>query len=205
MRYISFVIIATAMAAGTLQASRPILSNQDLKKIAVVSKNDSIRSGWCGRGMYSLLKKFGLGEGIKSGNGHDWEKILASAGWRPLRVSSPYRAPLGSVLVYMSDRRVGKPARNRAGGRYGHVEMVALAQNGGRLYVSDSPRVKPGGSVPDNFTGRAWVPPGTQLRANADFEARQVRGVMADRRSMAERFFRRSSDSAKLEFVDSKE
>jgi hypothetical protein len=36
---------------------------------------------------------------------------------------------------------------------------------GKRVYVSDAPRVNPGGSVPKNFTGRAWLPPGSVVKA----------------------------------------
>jgi hypothetical protein len=46
------------------------------------------------------------------------------------------------------------------GGIFGHVELVALDPKLGRVYVSDKPRVKAGGTVPMNFTKRAWIPPG---------------------------------------------
>ncbi|GAB4169939.1 MAG: hypothetical protein Fur0032_08650 [Terrimicrobiaceae bacterium] len=174
------------------------LSRLELKQLAIESKRDGIPSGWCGRAMLSLLNKAGLGDGLKSGNGQDWEKILLDAGWKPLRVSSPYKAPLGSVLVYASDRRVGKVPRGTPGGYYGHVEMVALAPTGGRLYVSDNPRPKPGGSVPDNFTGRAWIPPKTILATTAIPVEDQVDAVLADRMAMATSHFRSKSDLAKV-------
>lgn len=175
------------------------LSRLELKKLAIESKQDGIPSGWCGRAMLSLLNKAGLGDGLKSGNGQDWEKILLEAGWKPLKVSSPFKAPLGSVLVYASDRRVGKVPRGTPGGYYGHVEMVALAPTGGRLYVSDNPRPRPGGTVPDNFTGRAWVPPKTILATTAIPVGEQVDAVLADRMAMAESHFGRKSDMAKAE------
>jgi hypothetical protein len=142
--------------------------------------------------MLSLLKKSGLGEGLRGGNGQDWERILADAGWKPIRVLSPHRAPLGSVLVYLGDRKVGKIPRGTPGGYHGHVEMVSLAPNGGRLYVSDCARPKPGGTVPDNFTGRAWVPPRTLL-ATAPPVAEQVETVLEERLKMATSHFQKRS------------
>ena len=172
------------------------LSSQQLKRLAVESQRDGIPSGWCGRAMFSLLNKAGLGEGLQSGNGQDWEEILARAGWRPVRVASPEKAPLGSVLVYSSDRRVGKRPRGSRGSYYGHVEMVALGPDGGRLYVADSPRVKPGGSVPDNFTGRAWLPPQVMARGGRVTFEDSVVSVMRERRNMAFRYFGEVTDYA---------
>jgi hypothetical protein len=152
------------------------------------SANDNIPSGWCGRGILSILRKSGLGAGLKEGNGQEWERILMEAGWKPVRCLTPDRAPLGSVLVYMSDIRLGKRNRGTPGGSFGHVELVALAPNGGRLYVSDSPRPKAGGSVGDNFTGRAWLPPG-MYRSTAQPITVQVDTVLEERTKMAMEHF----------------
>lgn len=173
--------VASASAAGPL--SKPALV-----AAAMESANDNIPSGWCGRGIFSILRKSGLGAGLKEGNGQEWERILMEAGWKPVRVLTPERAPLGSVLVYMSDIRLGKRNRGTPGGSFGHVEMVALAPNGGRLYVSDSPRPKPGGSVGDNFTGRAWLPPG-MYRSMAQPITVQVDTVLEERTKMAMEHF----------------
>ncbi|MBE2205492.1 MAG: CHAP domain-containing protein [Chthoniobacterales bacterium] len=180
-----------ALPAG---AANPLLKGNLLQRITVTSATDGIPSGWCGRAMLSLLNKSGLGKGLKPGNGQDWEQILATAGWRPVKVSSPTRAPLGSILVYTGDRRKGKMPRGTPGGYFGHVEMVSLAPGGGRIYVADSPRPVPGGSVPDNFTGRAWVPPGTMLGAPQPIDL-QVDAIMAQRLQMALAFF----DTQKIE------
>lgn len=142
--------------------------------------------------MLSLLQRTGLGKGLKPGNGQDWEVILSEAGWKPVSVSSPGKAPLGSVLVYMSDRRLGKVPRGTPGGYYGHVELVALSPQGGRMYVADSPRPKPGGSVPDNFTGRAWVPPGS-LRPRVITVDIDIDTIMTERLKMALDHFDRVS------------
>src|SRR6266850_8058733 len=153
------ILLPVARAADT----PTLMSRMTLVAAAVESATDHIGSGWCGRGMLSILKNAGLGKGLAGGNGQDWELILNRAGWKPVRCSSPHRAPLGSVLVYLGDARVGKRPRGTPGGNFGHVEMVALGTGGQRLYVSDNPRVAPGGTVPDNFTGRAWISPGRGL------------------------------------------
>ncbi len=178
--------VAGATAAG------PNLSKPTLMAIAAESARDNIRSGWCGRGMLSLLNKAGLGEGLKGNNGQDWEKNLLDAGWKPVACKNPMQAPLGSVLVYLGDARVGKRPRGTPGGYYGHVEMVALGFTGQRLYVADSPRVLPGGTVRDNFTGRAWLPPGNHQIWKAPPVEEQVATVLQERNRMAMAHFTRS-------------
>jgi hypothetical protein len=202
MRPTAWILVLLLAGGLSAHAAGPVMSRCKLKALTIESLNDGIPSGWCGRAMLSLLKKSGLGDGLKGGNGQDWEHILSAAGWKPVRVRSPHRAPLGSVLVYLGDRRVGKALRGTRGGRFGHVEMVSLAPTGGRIYVADMPRVRPGGTVPDNFTGRAWVPPRTLL-ASAPPIAEQISAVLDERLQMAHTFFSdRESRFAKLE-VDS--
>jgi len=187
-----FLSIVALFAANSLQAVSPVMSRKALEKVTTESINDGIPSGWCGRAMLSLLRKSGLGDGLKGGNGQDWEQILSGAGWKPVRVASPRSAPLGSVLVYLGDRRLGKTPRGTPGGFHGHVEMVALAPGGGRLYVADCPRPSPGGTVPDNFTGRAWVPPKTMLATAPPINI-QVETVLEERLKMASGFFDRGT------------
>jgi hypothetical protein len=175
--------ILLVSGAGAIAAG-PALSRPLLKQAAVESATDNIRSGWCGRGILSILQKSGLGDRLKPGNGQDWEKILMQAGWKPLKCVAPLKAPLGSVLVYLGDARLGKRPRGTPGGRFGHVEMVALGRDGSRLYVADSPRARPGGSVRDNFTGRAWLPPGPSIW-QAPAVGDQVEVVMRERKRMA--------------------
>ena len=59
------------------------------------------------------------------------------------------------------------------------------------MFVADNPRPAPGGSVPDNFTWRAWVPPGTLLAAQAPV-AEQIDKIMQQRLEMAVSHFSRS-------------
>ena len=181
-------IFLFVIPAFPIQAANPLLKGNMLQMLTIESATDGIPSGWCGRAMLSLLNKSGIGCGLKPGNGQDWEKILSDAGWKPVKVTSPARAPLGSVLVYSGDQRLGKIPRGTPGGYFGHVEMVSLALSGGRIYVADSPRPIPGGSVPDNFTGRAWVPPGTLLGAPQPVES-QVAVVLQQRLQMAQAYF----------------
>lgn len=182
------LVFLLLVLASQVRAANPLLKGNLLRDLTVTSATDAIPPGWCGRAMLSLLNKSGLGRGLKPGNGQDWEKILSDAGWRPVKVTGPARAPLGSVLVYLGDQRLGKRPRGTPGGYFGHVEMVSLAPNGGRIYVADNPRPVPGGSVPDNFTGRAWVPPGTLLSAPQPV-ADQVEMVLEQRLQMALKYF----------------
>jgi hypothetical protein len=189
----ALLVLASLASVTAAPLSRPALV-----AAALESANDNIPSGWCGRGIYSILQKAGLGTGLREGNGQEWENILMAAGWKPVRCITPDRAPLGSVLVYMSDIRLGKRNRGTPGGSYGHVEMVALAPSGGRLYVSDCPRPKPGGSVVDNFTGRAWLPPG-QLRSTPQPVTDQIATVLEERTRMAmEHFHQKQRELASL-------
>ena len=180
-----------ALPAGAM-AANPMVTKDLLINAAIESANDNIASGWCGRGMLSILRKFGLGAGLEGSNGQDWENNLLKAGWKPVRVQSPERAPLGSVLVYLGDRRSGKMPRGTPGGYFGHVEMVALGPSGGRLYVADCARVKPGGSVRDNFTGRAWMPPGNTPMWKTKTPEQQVADVLGERKRMAFAYFERN-------------
>ncbi len=186
LRSASLLLLVTT----SLVSAGPILSRTELQAVAVESQTDDISSGWCGRGILSLLRSAGLGRGLHGGNGQEWERILTEAGWKPLRVSCPEKAPLGSVLVYSGDARLGKSPRGTPGGYYGHVEMVAVGSGGGRMYVSDCARAKPGGTVKDNFTGRAWVPAGTMLIQAPPVEE-QVGAVFRERTRMALEHFER--------------
>lgn len=188
MRFFLQSVVLLVVFVSQVRAANPLLKGNLLRNLTITSATDDISSGWCGRGVLSLLNKSGLGRGLKPGNGQDWEKILSEAGWKPVKVTSPARAPLGSVLVYSGDQRLGKIPRGTPGGYFGHVEVVSLAPNGGRIYVADSPRPIPGGSVPDNFTGRAWVPPGTLLSAQPALQA-QVDEVLEQRLQMALAYF----------------
>lgn len=169
---------------------RAVVSPNKLVRAAAQSATDDIGSGWCGRGVFSILNSMGLGNGLKGGNGQDWEKILREAGWKPLRCLAPQQAPYGSVLVYLGDARSGKIARGTRGGYFGHVEIVALDRGGRRLYVSDSPRANPGGTVRDNFTGRAWLPPGSSLTLPKPPPVEmQVAEIFKQRQQMAQDYF----------------
>jgi len=146
---------------AVLEASRPVvvMPNNKLEKAVRIANKDGVGHGYCGRGVWTVLTGIGYGKGLKSGDGHDWETILRRAGWRSVPCVKPTRAPVGSVLVYNSDKRkYGRNKTGTKGGTYGHVELVAL-KSGSRVYVSDAPRNNPGGSVLKNFTGRAWLPP----------------------------------------------
>lgn len=155
-----------ALAATSALAVSPLERSKKLQAEAVnVAKTDHVGSGWCGRGVRHVLTEIGLGEGLKGANGHDWEANLRAAGWKAVSCANPRLAPEGSVLVYNSDLRIhGANLRGTPGGRYGHVEFVARDSEGKRFYVADHARLRPGGTVPDNFTRRAWLPPTAPTR-----------------------------------------
>jgi len=69
--------------------------------------------------------------------------------------------------------------------------MVALGMGGQRLYVSDNPRVAPGGTVPDNFTGRAWISPGRGLWSTPAV-SEDIDTILQERKRMALQHFRRN-------------
>lgn len=187
------MFLLTAAALAVAAEPPPKVTKSMLVAAAVESVSDNISPGWCGRGMLSILQSVGLGKGLEGANGQDWEKTLMKAGWKPVPCPNPERAPLGSVLVYSGDARVGKRPRGTPGGYYGHVEMVAIGTRGNRLYVSDDARVAPGGTVRDNFTKRAWLPPGNFLKEAAPAVEVQVASVLQERNRMALEFFNRNS------------
>lgn len=185
---LAFAIETGVSPTPTTSSPRSLIAPSKLMAAAVQSANDGIGSGWCGRGVFSILKSMGLGEGLEGGNGQEWERILMKAGWKPVRCIAPQQAPLGSVLVYLGDARMGKSNRGTRGGYFGHVEMVGLARDGRRLYVADSPRANPGGTVRDNFTGRAWLPPGI-IRSTPQPVEQQVATIFRERQQMAQEYF----------------
>lgn len=139
-----------------------------------------VGAGYCGRGVLSILRALNWDLGLEGADGHDWEKNLSRAGWVPYYCSRPQDAPYGSVLVYMSDIRLyGKNLVGTRGGRWGHVEFVSR-KNGRKVYLSDAVRYWPGGTVPFNFTKRAWVPPWHDLVVNG-----AVREVVNVERSLS--------------------
>jgi hypothetical protein len=165
MKTFILAILVLLLPVSTSMTGESVIPKMKLEKAVRIATSDGVGKGYCGRGVWSVLKGIGFGRGLRSGDGHDWEKILKKAGWKSIRCVRPAKAPVGSVLVYNSDRRrFGKNKAGTLGGIYGHVELVAV-RGGKRVYVSDAPRVNPGGSVPKNFTGRAWLPPGSVVRA----------------------------------------
>lgn len=171
MRPIFLSFFLSGLLAPSLFSAAPVLSamgRSSLDEAVVRAKTDSVGGGYCGRGLWSVLKDIGYGEGLQSADGQDWEVFLSRAGWLPLVCRDPNKAPLGSVLVYMSDiRRHGRNRIGTRGGIWGHAELVSMSGSK-KVFVSDAARPNPGGTVPFNFTQRAWVPPGSVPIAGAD-------------------------------------
>jgi hypothetical protein len=196
-----FFLFLPSLAFGEPLAA--VVSPGLLSRASQHARSDGVGGGWCGRGLWSVLTEIGFSEGIRSANGQDWEEVLSSAGWVPMVCSDPSKAPLGSVLVYLSDIRLkGKNLVGTKGGIYGHAELVGV-EKGDRVYISDAPRARPGGTVPHNFTQRAWLPPGTAVASvfSSDHKPlrrsyidpaklrRSAEGLLSDRLAVARYFF----------------
>lgn len=114
---------------------------------------DNAGPNYCGRGVYNILSS--QGHSVIPGNGQDWNENLASLGWSRVKISDPSQAPIGSVLVYESSG-----GTNGGGAQWGHVEVVSRSPSGGRTYLAGTSSSVPGGTVPQNWDGYAWLPPG---------------------------------------------
>lgn len=143
-------------------ASGPRISNEgfDSARAIQISQTDNAGGGYCAKGTANILERMGIP--IQRGHATGWdENFEGSRNWVRLKGVSPASAPEGSVLTYDSDLERGKPARNKGGGTYGHVEIVAHNRDGQNVYVSDKARHNAGGSVPDNYAGAfMYVGPG---------------------------------------------
>jgi hypothetical protein len=117
-------------------------------------QTDNAGSTYCGRGVYNILSEQGYN--VIPGNGEDWNENLASLGWEKVKISSPSQAPIGSVLVYEDSN-----GTNGGGAQWGHVEVVSEDPNGNRVYLAGTRSYNPGGTVPQNWDGYAWLPPGS--------------------------------------------
>ena len=171
-------------------ASRASLMPPETLRAAITSSTtDDVGSGYCGRGVWSVLSSIGYGTGLHSGDGQDWEGILRQGGWTPVPCITPRLAPPGSVLVYRGNMQTfGQKTIETHGAQYGHVELVA--QLGTRkIYVSDAPRINPGGTVLANFTRRAWIPPHSQRPDSASVINEQIACLLETRLSQAKKSF----------------
>lgn len=109
----------------------------------------------CAKGVANLLAAAGLP--YTRGDGHTWKDSLPKNGWVRLEGFNPQNAPPGAVIAYDRDPPSIRK-NNGAGSEFGHVEIVAMGEDGKRRYVSDTTRTNPGGTVPHNFAGVFWHP-----------------------------------------------
>jgi len=123
-----------------------------------ITNRDNAPVGYCARGVANIAEQQNLGD-FRGLNAHDFPSRMASQGYVLDTSYNQYNAPEGALLIYNSDTRAGKPARNSGGGLYGHVEYVSYSSSGSRQYSSSHTSARPGGSVNDNFMG-AWVKKG---------------------------------------------
>ena len=170
-------------------ARASLMPPETLRAAITSSTTDDVGPGYCGRGVWSVLSSIGYGTGLHSGDGQDWETILKQGGWTPVPCITPRLTPPGSVLVYRSNMQAfGQKTIDPPGAQYGHVELVA--QLGTRkIYVSDAPRINPGGTVLANFTRRAWIPPHSRRPDSASVINEQIAYLMKTRLAQAKKSF----------------
>jgi hypothetical protein len=172
--------------------SSTALSNQggvsgfDSARAIQFSNTDNASLGFCARGVANILQNQNLGN-FRGVDAHDMINLTNSQGWVRLPNVTPQNAPVGALLLFNSDVRLGKSPRNKGGGKFGHAELV-VDNNGQRGYVSDKVRNNFGGSVPDNFQG-AWVraetagtqslPVGTSSANSSSYETTSTSGQAA--------------------------
>lgn len=118
-------------------------------------KTDNAPSNYCGRGVHNILTE--QGHSLPTANGEDWNENLAEAGWEKVKISDPSQAPVGGVLVYEDSGMTG----TGDGREFGHVEVVSRDPSGNRVYLAGGSSSRPGGSVPQNWDGYVWLPPGS--------------------------------------------
>ncbi len=109
----------------------------------------------CAKGVGNLLKAAGLPH--TRGDGYTWKDSLPQNGWVKLEGITAANAPPGAVIAYDRDPPSTRK-NNGAGSQYGHVEIVAMGEDGKRRFVSDAVRANAGGTVPHNFAGVFWHP-----------------------------------------------
>ncbi len=141
-------------------------TNLALSNVIADDKTAALSCGATARNV-TMTKLFGYSEAeVRAANGgqrqdgKNWDTVLENLGWQKVAVSSPSQAPPNSMLVYKSDPDLGKSARNMGGGTYGHIEYKGVNADGNpAYYYGRGMKPNPGGSVPDNFTGFAYIPP----------------------------------------------
>lgn len=145
-------------AAQGGDTAAPATDFNSARAIALAATDDA-GDGHCARGVANILSDQAYP--VTRGNATDWADSLPRNGWVRLENVTPQTAPPGAVVVYKSDIALGKEPRNNGGGRFGHVEIIAINSAGQRVYVADQVYVRPGGSVPDNLVGIfVYRPPG---------------------------------------------
>lgn len=141
-------------------------TNLALSNVIASDKTAALSCGRTAREV-TMTKLFGYTDAeVRAANagqrqdGKNWDTVLENLGWQKVAVKTPADAPANSMLVYKSDTDLGKSARNGGGGTYGHVEYKGVDSSGKpAYYYGRGMKPNPGGSVPDNFTGFAYIPP----------------------------------------------
>lgn len=137
-----------------------VLDDQQALCQEFLSRSRWAKGGYCGIGVYNILDAIGMTDGLPTSgrHGYAYAEHLPNAGWIKLEGITPENAPPGAVLVYDKRPRSQQNGDGGGGDEFGHVEIVAVENDGSRKYVSDKARTNFGGTVPDRFVG-AYIHP----------------------------------------------
>lgn len=129
--------------------------NQSLADFAsTFNGGHAAEPGYCARGVLNILEGYGI-QGLTRGDAYtqigNFNTLAAdpNSGWTAIAISNPADAPAGAVLIYDRNPNGG----STGGANYGHIEIAG----GNGTYISDSVRNNYGGTVPQNFTGYAYI------------------------------------------------
>ncbi len=134
--------------AGNIPGLNRFSSKRAIESALQTSAANNGKTGYCGRGVFNILRDQGLP--CDKANGEDWDNNLERHGYVLLKDVPPHLAPEGAILVY-DDR----PNSDGTGGgnEWGHVEVVVFDENGKRKFASDYVSSQNGGTVPDRYEG----------------------------------------------------
>jgi len=159
--------------------------NAEWQSLTSVAARQQFAAGKCGTAVGEILERvYGYSEKqIRDGSptgrrdGKEFNKIMPSLGWRPVRIARPEDAPPGSVISYGAV----------PGNKWGHVEWVGINSKGQKAFYfglggSDGVTAPGGGSRVSSrnlggFNNIAWIPPGPSKDAPAPENQALARSV----------------------------
>jgi hypothetical protein len=120
------------------------------------SRSDDATSNECARGVGNVLEAQGINVTNLRAHATDWDENLRARSdftFVPCRFSDLRNIPDGAIIVYNNNAEAGRGVLNNGrGAQYGHVEIKSTV-GGQPVFISDTARQNPGGSVRENFVG----------------------------------------------------